>query len=135
MHGGRWWSAGATEIGFEIGPFGSHRCFAGDCAKAGLGWIGGSERWIRTGIGVWAAGLLAMLALLALAAGVAAKRVPRLTAKFALMSCAMGAVTSALFIVQFPGVQGASVDRGLWFFVAAIALGAAATVTTLRARS
>lgn len=134
VHGGRWWSAGEAAMGLEIGPAGVHRCVAGTCTDAGLGWVSASERWIRTGTGVWAAGLLSMIALLALAAGVAAKRVPRLMAKFTFMSCAMATVTGALFFVQFPNTQGASIDRGLPCFVAAIALGIAACVTVLRAR-
>ena len=45
VQAGRWWAV----AGFEIGPFGSYRCFGGECKAAGLGWIGGSERWMRTG--------------------------------------------------------------------------------------
>lgn len=128
VQGGRWWSVS----GFEIGPFGTYRCFGGECKSAGLGWTGGSERWMRTGTGVWAAGLISMLTLLVVAGAVAAGRVPRLAAKAALVSIATAAVTGALFVVQFPGVQGASVDRGLILFAAAIALGAAACAFTLR---
>lgn len=130
VQAGRWW----TVAGFEIGPAGSYRCFAGECKSAGLGWIGGNERWMRTGTGVWAAGYLSMFTLLIVAAGVAGKRVPRLAAKVALVSIATGAATGALFVIQFPGVQGAAMDRGLLLFGAAIALGAVACAAVLRAR-
>jgi hypothetical protein len=128
VQAGRWW----TVAGFEIGPFGSYRCFGGECKTAGLGWIGGTERWMRTGIGAGTAGLLSMVALLVVAAAVAARRVPRLPAKVALVSIATAAVTGALFVLQFPGVQGARIDRGLALFGAAIVLGAAACVAVLR---
>jgi hypothetical protein len=129
VQAGRWW----TVAGFEIGPFGSYRCFGGECRSTGLGWIGGSERWMRTGTGVWAAGLLSMFVLLVVAAAVAARRVPRLAAKVALVSIATAAITGALFVLQFPGVQGAEMDRGLPLLGAAIALGATACVAVLRA--
>ena len=130
VQAGRWWSV----AGFEIGPFGSYRCFGGECRSAGLGWTGGSERWMRTGTGVWAAGFLSMFTLLVVAGAVAAGRVPRLAAKVALVSIGTAAVTGALFVIQFPGVQGAGVDRGLLLFWAAVALGATACVAVLRAR-
>lgn len=129
VQAGRWWSVG----GFEIGPFGSYRCFDGECKTTGLGWIGGSERWMRTGTGVWTAGFLSMFLLIVVAGAVAARRVPRLAAKTALVSIATAAVTGALFVAQFPGVQGASADRGLWLFGVALALGVAACVAVLRA--
>ncbi|HWU88473.1 MAG TPA: hypothetical protein VN253_14400 [Kofleriaceae bacterium] len=129
VQAGRWWSVG----GFEIGPSGSYRCFSGECKTTGLGWIGGSERWMRTGTGAWTAGLISMLLLIAVAAAAAAGRAPRLLAKTALVSIATAAVTGALFVVEFPGVQGASADRGMWLFVAAIVLGAAACIAVLRA--
>src|SRR5262245_54835935 len=81
VQAGRGW----TVEGFEIGPFGSYRCFAGECKSAGLGWTGGSERWMRTGTGVWAAGLLSMLFLLVIAAAMAAGRAPRRAVKVALV--------------------------------------------------
>lgn len=132
VQAGRWWSVDAG--GVEIGPFGGQSCFGGDCRSAGLGWTGGSERWMRTGVGAGAAGLISMLTLLIVAAGVAARRVPRLAAKVALVSVATATVTGALFVAQFPGVQGAVVGRGLSLFGAAIVLGATACVAVLRAR-
>jgi hypothetical protein len=82
---------------------------------------------------VWAAGMLSMLVLLVVAGAVAAGRVPRLAAKMALVSIATAAVTGALFIIQFPGVQGAEMDRGIPLLGAAIVLGASICVGILRA--
>lgn len=131
VQGGRWWSI-ANNV--EIGPFNSHSCVSGECRATSLGWIGGTDRWMRTGIGAWAAGILSMLLLLANAAAVASKRLPRLLAKTALVAIGTAAVTGGLFVAQFPGLQGAAVDRGLWLFAAAVVLGAAAMVQMLRAR-
>jgi hypothetical protein len=131
VQAGLWWSG----PGFEIGPFGAKNCFGGECRSAGLGWTGGTERWMRTGTGAGTAGLLSMLTLLGVAAGVAARRVPRLAAKVALVSVATAAVTGALFVIQLPGVQGAGVGRGLPLFGAAIVMGAAACIAVLRAPS
>ena len=57
--GGRWWSVADV----TIGPFGSKHCFGDECKHAGLGWIGGTDRWMRTGMATWAAGVLTMLPL------------------------------------------------------------------------
>lgn len=130
VQAGRWWSV----EGVEIGPFGAQRCFGGDCKAAGLGWTGGSERWMRTGVGAGTGGLLSTLTLLIVAAGVAARRAPRLAAKVALVSIGTAAITGALFVIERPAVQGLGVDRGLPLFGAAVALGAAACVAVLRAR-
>lgn len=126
---GRWWSVGDV----EIGPFGSKHCFDGDCRPAGLTWVGGTERWARTGMGAWAGGLLSALVLAILAAAVAARRVPKLAAKTALVSIVTTLVAGSLFIAQYPGVQGASVDRGIVVFAIAIVLGATTAVLVLRA--
>jgi hypothetical protein len=128
---GRWWSIGDV----EIGPFGSKQCFGGgDCRPTSLTWIGGSERWMRMGMATWAGGLIAMLVLLITAAGVAAKRIPRLAARTALVAIATVTITGVLFIMQFPGVDGAQVDRGLWLWLAGILLGSIAAVGVVRAR-
>jgi hypothetical protein len=76
-----------------------------------------------------------MFLLLVVAGAVAARRVPRLAAKTTLVSIGTAVVTGALFVAQFPGVEGAavSIDRGLWLFGIAIALGIAACVAVLRA--
>ncbi|HWO23455.1 MAG TPA: hypothetical protein VNO30_32160 [Kofleriaceae bacterium] len=132
VQAGHWWTVPSVE-GVEIGPLGSHRCFGGECKATGLGWSGGSERWMRTGTGAWAAGMLSMLVLLGVAAAVAARRVPRLAAKMALVSVGTAAVTGALFVLQFPGVQGAELGRGIPLFGVGIALGAAVGIAVLRA--
>lgn len=127
---GRWWSI----EGVEIGPFGSKQCFGGDCRPTSLSWIGGSERWMRTGMATWAGGLIAMLVLLVTAAGVAAKRIPRLAARTALVAIATVTITGVLFVMQYPGVDGATVDRGLWLWLTGIVLGSIAAVSVMRAR-
>jgi hypothetical protein len=127
---GRWWSIGDV----EIGPFGSKQCFGGDCRPTSLTWVGGSERWMRMGMATWAGGLISMLVLLITAAGVAAKRVPRLAARTALVAIGTTTITGVLFVMQYPGVDGATVDRGLWLWLAAIILGSIAAVGVVRAR-
>jgi hypothetical protein len=127
---GRWWSIGDV----EIGPFGSKQCFGGECRPTSLTWIGGSERWMRMGMATWAGGLIAMLVLLITAAGVAAKRIPRLAARTALVAIVTVSITGVLFIMQYPGVDGATVDRGLWLWLAAIIVGSIAAVGVVRAR-
>lgn len=126
---GRWWSVGDV----EIGPFGSKHCFDGDCRPASLSWVGGTSRWARTGMGTWAGGILSALVLAVMAAAVASRRVPKLAAKTALVSIATTLVAGALFIAQYPGVQGAGVDRGIPIFAAAIVLGAIVALLVLRA--
>src|SRR5688572_755821 len=78
---GCWWSIGSV----EIGPFGTRNCFGG-ADHCGLGWIGADERWVRAGVATWAAGLISVFTLVLLAAGTAAKRVPRLVAKVTIVS-------------------------------------------------
>jgi hypothetical protein len=128
--GGRWWSIGDV----SIGPYGSTHCFGGECKHAGLGWIGGTDRWMRTGVATWAGGVLTMLALLGVAGAVAARRVPRLAAKMTLVAIATTLVAGSLFIAQYPGIAGATSDRGLWLFVVGVIAGIAATIPVLRAR-
>lgn len=82
----------------------------------------------------WAASLVSMAVLVVLAAGLAAKRVPRLVAKLTLSSIATATLVGALFAAKFPGVDGSSVDRGLPLYGVAIALGVAASILTLRMR-
>ena len=116
----------------EIGPNGSTQCFASECKPAGLGWIGGSERFMRTGKAAWAGALIAAFVLLIVAAGVASRRAPKLAAKTALVSIVTALVAGVAFIAQFPGVDGAAVDRGVWWFAGAIVVGAAAAIGVLR---
>jgi len=126
--GGRWWSI--DEV--SIGPYGSTHCFGANCKHAGLGWIGGTERWVRVGMATWAGGVLTMLSLLGVAAGIAARRVPRLAAKMTLVAIATTLLAGIAFIVQFPGVAGATLDRGTWTFIAGVIIGLIATVMVLR---
>ncbi len=125
---GRWWSIGDV----EIGPFGSKQCFGGDCRPTNLGWVGGSERWMRMGMATWAGGLIAMFVLMIVAGAVAAKRRPVLAARTALVAIGTVVIAGGLFIAQYPGVDGSSVDRGLWLFIAAVVLGLVAAIETLR---
>lgn len=131
VQGGRWWQVG-EEV--EIGPFGATQCFSGECRRAGLGWIGGTDRFVRTGKGAWAGGLISGFALLVLAAGVAARRTPRLAAKTALVAIGTAVLASAAFVAQFPGVDGVVTGRGLWLFGVATVAGVVAAVWVLRAR-
>lgn len=128
---GRWWAIGDV----EIGPFGSRHCFGGgDCKLSGLTWVGGGDRWMRLGMATWAGGLVAAFMLVVMAAGLAAKRVPRLVAKSVLVAIATAALAGTVFVVQFPGVEGAGLARGAWLFVLAIALALAAAISVLRVR-
>ncbi len=132
VQGGRWW---AME-GVEVGPFGTRRCFSGSCSSTGLSWLGGSERWMRTGIATWAAGLLAVAVLVVIAGAIAAKRAPRLAAKLAVMTIATAAIAGGLFVAQFPSAYApaAELARGVWLFIAAIVLGAVAAISVLRTK-
>jgi len=125
---GAWWSIGPV----EIGPHGTHHCFGG-APRCGLGWVGGGEQWQTIGVGAWGAGLLASLGLVVIAAGAAGKRRPRLIAMSTIVAIGMAVLLGILFVLGFPALQGAAMDRGLVLFVAAIVLGLAATVVTLRA--
>jgi hypothetical protein len=125
---GRWWSIGDV----AIGPFGSKQCFGGDCRPTKLTWVGGSTSWIRMGMATWAGGLMSMLVLMIVAAAVAAKRVPRLAARTALVAIVTAVVSGIAFIALYPGVDGSGVDRGLYLFVGAVVLGVAAAIGVLR---
>ncbi|MCX5741340.1 MAG: hypothetical protein NT062_02445 [Proteobacteria bacterium] len=118
---GAWWSVGPV----EIGPHGARQCFGG-ADHCGLQWIGASARWPTIGIGTWGAGLVAALGLVVIAAGVAGKRTPRLLAKMTISAVLLALGLGSAFYVGFPGLVGASVDRGLLLFGLGIALGVAA---------
>lgn len=125
-----WWSAGEV----SIGPYGSRHCFGGECREAGLSWLGGTDLWMRSGVAARAGGYIAMFILIVLAAGLAAKRIPRLMARASLVAIITATATGAYFAVSFPGVgnQTTGLGRGMFLFAAAIVLGVAAAVTTLR---
>ena len=132
--GGRWWSIEASDV--TIGPFGSTSCFGGgECKRGDLSWLGGTERWMRAGMAAWAGGVLTMLALLGVAGGVAARRVPRLAAKMTLVSVATTLVAGCLFIAQYPGAYGAAIDRGLPLFFVGVLTGIVGAIAVLRMRA
>src|ERR1700733_9315566 len=77
-----WWINGEV----TIGPFGARHCFGGACRPAGLSWVGGTDLWMRSAIATGAAGVLAMLTSLAVAAGFVARREPVLVSKVSLVT-------------------------------------------------
>jgi len=129
VQAGVWWSVGDV----TIGPFGSHNCFGGDCSGSGLGWIGGSDLWMRSAIATGVAGAVASLLLVALAGACAARRVPRVLARMTLSALVAAIACAAYFVSQFPGVAGAGMDRGLVLFAVGVVAGAAAAIVVLRA--
>jgi hypothetical protein len=132
VQGGRWWS---VEEFVEIGPFGGRRNFGNQgWQSTSLGWIGAGDRWMRLGIATWAAGLLSTLMLVILAGLVAGRRIPRLLAKSTLVAIATAAIAGTWYFVSYPGVQGATVDRGAYLFPIAVLLGAAGAIAVVRTR-
>ena len=125
---GQWWTVGEV----VVGPLGSRHCFGGDCRPAGLAWIGGSELWARSAVATGAAGLVAMLLLMFLAGGLAARRMPTLVARTLLVAIACAIVCGAYFVAKFPGLAGASLGQGAILFVAAIVTGLVVPIVVLR---
>jgi hypothetical protein len=123
-----WWSVGEV----TIGPFGARHCFGGECRESGLAWIGGSELWMRSAIATRAAGYIAMFVLIAFAGGLAAKREPRIISRGAITAIVTAVATGVYFAAAFPGVSGASIDRGVFMYIAGVVLGVAAVVSFLR---
>ncbi len=130
VEGGQWW----TVAGVPIGPFGSVNCFDGDCHPTNLDWVGGSSLWQRSATATTAAGLIAMVLLIAMAGTVASRRIPRQLAKLVLVSIVTAIGAGIAFIVQLPALPGTSIDRGLPTFAIAIVVGAVAAIRLLRAR-
>jgi hypothetical protein len=124
---GHWWSIGDI----DIGPFGSRRCLGDDCATA---YIGASAHWLRFGIATWAACLIAALVLVITAAGVAARRVPKLAARTSLVAIGTALAVGGAFIVQRPSLPGVATEHGLFVFAGAIVVGAIAALIVTRAR-
>ena len=93
-----------------------------------------SDRWGRFGIATWAGGLVAMFVLVVLAGAIAAKRVPRLAAKTALIAIATATLAAIAFYIGFPSVLPGEVDRGVPIFGAGIVLGVTAAVAVLTNR-
>jgi hypothetical protein len=123
-----WWTAGEV----SIGPFGARHCFGGECRETGLSWIGGTDLWMRAGVAARAGGYIAMFVLVIVAGALAARRVPRLMAKAAIVSILTATATGVYFAAAFPGLGGSSVGHGIILFAAAIGLGMASAVATLR---
>ena len=131
VEGGQWW----TVAGVPIGPFGSVNCFDGDCRPTNLDWVGGSSLWQRCATATTAAGLIAMVLLIAMAGTIAARRIPRQLAKLVLVSIVTAVGAGAAFIIQLPALPGTSIDRGLPTFAIAIVVGAIAAIRLLRAKN
>jgi hypothetical protein len=146
VQAGAWWTAGE----FEIGPFGSRACLGGDCNARGLRWVieasGGassSDLWLRAALAAGAAGIIAMIALVVMAGATAAgpardadrlSGIARLAAKSSLAALVTTLVAGVWFVVGFPGLPNAHVDRGAAFYAVAIVAGTIAAVQALRWR-
>jgi len=129
VQGGAWWSL----EDYEVGPFGSRNCLGG-CHASNLAWLGGSPTWIRLGMATWAGGLLSTLTLVVVAAGVAAKRIPQLAARTAIVAVGTATIAGIAFFVGYPSeITQLHVDRDVVIFVLAVIAGAAAAVMVLRA--
>ncbi|TMQ04318.1 MAG: hypothetical protein E6J90_51710 [Deltaproteobacteria bacterium] len=128
VQGGRWWSLGE----FSIGPLGTHAPF-GDPGR--LSWALGGARWERLGTATWAAGMIAMFVLIAVAGALAANRIPRLVARTAIVAIATGALAATAFVATRPD-DGLPLElgRGVALFAIAVVVGALAAIGVLRAR-
>jgi hypothetical protein len=137
VQGGRWWSVGD---GLAIGPTGTKACFAGECGRHGLDWIGGSELWRRAAIATTAATLIAAFALIALAGSLAARRRGALAAGATLTATLTAAVAGVVFVATFPGTsalatgQPASLDRGALLYLFGVIVSVAVSVVVIRQR-
>lgn len=125
---GNWWTVG----GLEIGPFGAHQCFNGDCRPTTIS--GAPELWQRCGTALWAGGLLSMIFLLAVAAALASKRMPKTLAKSSLTAIATTALAGAYFIAKLPAPTGMTVGQGVYLFGVAIVLAFVTPIWVLRQR-
>jgi hypothetical protein len=101
---GQWWTVGEA----TVGPFGARACFNGDCRARGLAWLGGGDLWMRSALATGAAGIIAMFVLTAVAGAAAAKRVPRVVAKSALVAITTAVVCGGYFVAKFPEMGGQS---------------------------
>jgi hypothetical protein len=124
VEGGQWW----TVAGVPIGPFGSVNCFDGECHATSLEWVGGNSLWLRSATATTAAGLIAMVLLIAMAGTVAARRVPRQLAKLVLVAIATAVACAAWFVTHLPELPGTSIDRGLLTFAIAVVVGALSAI-------
>jgi len=133
VQGGHWWTVGEH----TIGPVQSERCFQGSgCEKTDLAWTDGSDAWARAGVATWAAGMVAMVVMLALAGALAAKQRGRLAAQVALIATMTAIVAGALFQQLHPTgpiVHGMALARGSYLYGVAIVAALGAAIATLRA--
>lgn len=128
VQAGVWWSVGEV----TIGPFGSHHCFGGDCRGSGLAWIGPHDLWLRSAIATGVAGALASFLLIVVAGAIAANRTPKLLVRMTLSTIVTAAACGTYFVVQFPGIEGAHLDRGALLFLVGIVAGLATCVLVIR---
>jgi hypothetical protein len=127
VQGGRWWSISDV----TVGPLGARSPFGG---LGGFAWAGGSARWERFGTATFAAGLIAMFVLIVVAGALAARRVPRLAARTAVVAIGTAARVGSAFVAARPD-NGLPfrIDRGFWLFAGAVIVGAIAAAGVLRA--
>ena len=123
-----WWSIGEV----TIGPLSSRHCFGGECRPAGLAWIGGDDLWMRSAIATGTAALVAMMLLLGVAGGLAARRAPVLVAKMSLVAIGAAIPCAIYFVARFPGLQGSALDVGAILFAVGAVMGAVAPLVVLR---
>lgn len=133
VQGGRWWTVGEA----TIGPVGGERCFGETgCQRTDLMWTEGSDAWQRAGMATWAAGMVAMVVMVALAGALAARRGGKLAAQVAVIASMTAIVAGALFLQLRPTGQmmtGAAPGRGAILFGVAIVAALGAAIATLRA--
>jgi len=140
-----WWKVGDV---VEVRPTGTQSCFEADaCMSGDLGWLGGGELWRRAGFATWTAGMITVLAMVALGGAVAAKRRGTTLAGMTLVSAMTAAVAGAVFVWRFPGMswpQGmaeglpepdASMAAGPLLYLAGAGAAAIAAMIVLRPRA
>ncbi len=81
-----------------------------------------------------AAGVIAMLTSLGVAAGLTARRVPTLVAKMSLVTIACAIACAAYFVMKMPELQGTAIGAGMILFAAAIVIGSVTPLAVLRRR-
>jgi hypothetical protein len=105
--------------------------------------FGGGDVWLRGAVATAAAGLVAMFVLVVLAGATAAGpseravglgAVARHAAKASLVAIATALAAAAWFVIGFPGLAGAHLDRGAVFYAIAIVVGVIAAIRALRWR-
>jgi hypothetical protein len=133
VQGGQWWIVDDGTVRASIGPISTRHCMGGGaCRSGGMGWIGGDALWVRAGLATYVAGLVAAALMVFVAAANAAGRTARLAATAGVVAAFTAAVAGAGFVLMFPGVVGAIVDRGPWLYAGGIALVLAAAAIVMR---